>query len=199
MKGIKRILKNIDIHDFKHYAFFSILLMVTLVLFSTFKFTQARYESNLAMEIQPSLAFLIVGVESETGQIKLEGMVPRASAYEYEFTVSNFSGNEHANVDLTYSIEIVTTTNLPLDFKVFKGNSNVDEVDHDTFEQDENDVYYRRLVLDGVSTMSYANDCTDTYKLWVSYPATDSIVKNPDGEAGVIELVDIRINAEQVV
>lgn len=197
MKGLKRILKNVDVHDFKHYAFFSILLMVTLILFSTFKFTQARYESNLAMNIQPSLAFLIVGVESETGQIKLEGMVPRERAYEYEFTVSNFSGNRHANVDLTYSIEIITTTNLDLDFKIFKGNSVIDEVDHDTFEQDENDVYYRHLVIDDVSTMNYTSDCTDTYKLWVSYPTSNMAA--PDDKAGVIELVDIVINAEQVV
>ena len=144
MKGFKRMLKNIDIHDFKHYMFFSILLIVTLILFSTFKFTQARYESNLAMNIKPNLAFLIVGVESQTGQIKLDGMIPRDDPYLYRFDVSNFSGTKHANVDLTYSIEIITTTNMNLEFKIFKGNTMTqDEIDSDTITQDENGVYYR--------------------------------------------------------
>ena len=198
MKGFKRMLKNIDIHDFKHYMFFSILLIVTLILFSTFKFTQARYESNLAMNIKPNLAFLIVGVESQTGQIKLEGMIPRDEPYLYRFDVSNFSGTKHANVDLTYSIEIITTTNMNLEFKIFKGNNMTqDEIDSDTITQDENGVYYRHLVINDVSVMNYANNVTDSYTLWVSYPTTN--MAYPDSYAGVIDLVDIKINAEQVV
>ncbi len=204
MKRIKRIFKNIDIHDFKHYTFFSILLIVTLIAFSTFQLTQARYESNLAMNVQPNLAFLIVGVESKTGQIKLEGMVPRDEPYEYEFNVSNFSATEHANVDLTYSIEIITTTNMKLDFKIFKGNDVItDQVDSDSITQDENDVYYRHLVINDVSTMNYASNCTDKYTLWVSYPTgagtPSGNMYNPDTKAGVIDLVDIKISAEQVV
>ena len=198
MKGIKRIFKNIDMHDFRHYMFFSILLVVTLALFSTFKFAQARYESNLAMNIQPSLAFLIVGVQSETGQIKLEGMIPRDEPYTYKFYVSNFSDTEHANVDLTYSIEIITTTNMNLSFQIFKGNNMVqNQVSSDTIVQDENDVFYRHLVINNVSTMNYADDCTDEYILWVSYPTTNKYT--PDANAGVIDLVDVKISAEQVV
>ncbi len=198
MEGIKRILKNINMRDFKYYIFFSILLIVTLIAFSTFRFTQARYESNIAVNVNPSLAFLIVDVTNQSGQIKLEGMVPRNEPYLFAFDVSNFSQTKHANVDLTYSIEIITTTNMPLEFKIFKGNDmEQNEIDADTTTTDENGVYYRHLVINDVSVMNYANDVTDTYTLWVSFPI--EYKNNPDDYAGIIDLVDIKISAEQVV
>ena len=124
-------------------------------------------------------------------------MVPGTEEY-YEFYVSNYGNDKRANVDLKYSIEIITTTNLPLDFKIFKGeNLTLNEVDSDTVTTDENGVYYRHLKINDVSTMSYEDVVTDKYTLWVKFPV--SYKNRPNDYAGIIELVDIKINAEQVV
>ena len=96
MKGIKGIGEYFNQREFKLYLFFSILLIVTLFSIRTLNFTQARYESSVLSEVSPTLAFFVVGVESTTGQIKLEGMVPRAQPYLYSFQVSNFSGTDKA-------------------------------------------------------------------------------------------------------
>ena len=198
MEKIREILANVNRKDFIRYSVFSILFMITIVVISTLKFTEARYESNVSLDVAPTIAFFVVDVESQTGQIKLESMIPRDESYKYRFDVSNFTPTKHANVDLTYSIEITVTTNLPLDFKIYKGtNSNVDEIDHDTTSTDDNGVYYRHLVIDGASTMDYDDDVTDIYVLEVDFPMTSAVY--PDVYAGIIELVDIRINAEQVV
>ncbi len=198
MKGIKGIGEYFNQREFKLYLFFSILLVVTLFSIRTLNFTQARYESSVLSEVSPTLAFFVVGVESTTGQIKLEGMVPRVQPYLYSFQVSNFSGTDRANVDLTYSIEIITTTNMPLNFKIYKGtNSTNDEIDSDTTTTDVNGVYYRHLVINDVSTMNYSTATTDTYTLWVEFPS--SYMNYPTDYAGIIDLVDIKINAEQVV
>ena len=45
--------------------------------------------------------------------------------------------------------------------------------------------------------MNYNRQCTDTYTLWVEFPRT--YINNPDAYSGVIDLVDVKINAEQVV
>ncbi len=198
MKELKRIFKNINKRDFGLYLFFSILLIVVMISFGKFNFTQARYESEVTANVSPSLAFFIVDVTNTSGQIKLDGIVPRVEPYLFTFEVSNFDATRHADVDLTYSIEIVTTTNMQLNFKIFKGNNmTLDEIDSDTITTDDNGVYYRHLVIDGASTMPFAQDVTDTYTLWVEFPIVN---KNyPDALAGVIDLVDIKINAEQVV
>ena len=198
MKEFKRVFKKINTHDFITFLFFPILLIVTLIAIRSFEFTQARYESEVEMSVAPNLAFFLVDVGTESGTIKLASMVPREDAYTYEFTVSNFKDSKRANVDLTYSIEIITTTNMPLDFKIYKGvNSTVDEIDSDTITTDANGVFYRHLVINDVSTMPYNANTTDTYTLWVYF--SEDNVGNAEAYAGVIDLVDIKINAEQVV
>ncbi len=202
MKGIKKVFKNIDAKSFKKYLMVSFLIMGLLITFSALDFTQARYETNTEIDLSPTLAFFVVDVQSQTGQIKLEEMVPREEPYLYVFNVSNFKTENNtqrrANVDLTYSIEIITTTNMPLDFRIFKGaGMTTNEIDSDTTTTDVNGVYYRHLVINDVSTMNYSANATDVYTLWVKFPS--SYKNHPDEYAGVIDLVDIKINAEQVV
>lgn len=208
---IKKFIGNVDKKTFAFYLFFTLLLLVTLIVLSTVKFTQARYESNAEVNFTPSIAFFIVDVESVSGQIRLEEMIPRAQPYTYVFEVSNFNDEKRANVDLTYSIEIITTTNMPLKFKVYKGiNSTQDIISSSTFTTDDNGVYYRHLVINDVSTMTYSANHTDTYVLSVEFPIASiqsplpsptptPYNHNPDAYAGIIDLVDIKINAEQVV
>ena len=87
---------------------------------------------------------------------------------------------------------------MHLDFKIYKGNNmELNVVDSDYVTTDDNGVYYRHLVINGVSVMNYTANCTDTYTLWVKFPEIYN--DNPDAYAGVIDLVDIEINAEQVV
>lgn len=198
MKRLKKFISNINKRDFRRYFLFSILFIITMIVLGSVKLTQARYETVTRINVSPNLAFFIVDVQSQTGQIKLEGMVPRTNPYLYTFNVSNFSGNRRANVDLTYSIEIITTTNMPLNFKIYKGvNSTTDEIDSDTFDTDANGVYYRHLVINDASTFSYSTNATDVYTLWVEFP--EQYKSSPADYAGIIDLVDIKINAEQVV
>ena len=198
MYKIKRLLSNINVREFKMYLFSSILLITILIFFGTSKFTQSKYENDTQINIEPSLAFFIVDVESTTGQIKLESMIPREQPYLYTFEVSNFIDNQRANVDLTYSIEIITTTNMPLNFRIYKGNTlEQNEIDSDTTTTDSNGVYYRHLVINDISVMEYSTNCTDTYTLWVEFPSIYSAY--PDFYEGIIDLVDIKIDAEQVV
>jgi len=198
MERIKKIFANLNVKEFRKYAIFSILLIVMIVVIASLDLTKARYENETNIRIKPTLAFFIVDVESQTGQVKLEGMVPRAQPYLYAFTVSNFKDNKHANVDLTYSIEIITTTNMPLIFKIYKGNNTTsDEIDSDTTTTNTDGVYFRHLLINDVNTMDYDENHTDTYTLSVEFPLQYKM--NADDYAGIIDLVDIKINAEQVV
>ena len=199
MKTMRKIFKNINMNEFIRYGLFSLLLLITLVVLRNSKFTQARYESSSLVNITPTIAFFIVDVQSQSGQIKLDNMVPSSTPYLYQFNVSNFdTTNKKANVDLTYSIEIVTTTNIPLNYRIYKGNNMSENVvDSDTVTTDENGVYYRHLVINDVSVMNRNTRQTDVYTLWVEFPL--QLKNSPAAYSGIIELVDIKINAEQVV
>ena len=195
---MKGIVKKINFNEFKTYLFFSVILLATLVAIRSFDFTLARYESEVSLDASPALAFFIVDVGTTSGQIKLASMVPRDEPYTYTFNVSNFKDGRRANVDLTYSIELITTTNMPLQFKIYKGgNTELNAVDSDTTTTDSNGVYYRHLVINGVSQMGFSSNVTDTYTLWVLFPSANKAF--PETYEGIIDLVDIKINAEQVV
>jgi len=200
MEVLRKIFNNINMNDFLRYGLFSLLLLFTMIILRQFKFTQARYESSTLLDISPSLAFFIVDVQSQSGQIKLDSMIPSSTPYLYQFNVSNFdtTNNKKANVDLTYSIEIITTTNIPLNFKIYKGNDmSENKIDSDMVITDDNGVYYRHLVLNGVSVMNHSEKHTDVYTLWVEFPV--QYKNSPSAYSGIIELVDIKIDAEQVV
>ena len=198
MKFVQRMVKKFDTQQFLRYLLPAFLLFGILIILASSHITQARYESDTTARVLPTIAFFVVGVESQNQQIKLESMIPRNEPYLYAFEVSNFTENKKANVDLTYSIEIITTTNMPLNYKVYKENINGNEiVDEDTFTTDENGVYYRHLKINQISQMNYQSRVTDTYILWVEFPL--QYKNNPVEYAGIIDLVDIKINAEQVV
>ncbi|MBE6159347.1 MAG: hypothetical protein E7159_05950 [Firmicutes bacterium] len=198
MKKIKEFLNNFNKKTLKRSLLFSLIVMLLIITIAAFDLTQARYETATEVRIEPDLAFFIVDVESQTGQIKLESMLPSTTPYLYTFNVSNFKDTKKANVDLKYSIEIITTTNMPLNYKVYKGtNTNSNKVSNDYFVTDDNGMYYRHLVIDDVSYFNYNQRQTDVYTLWVEYPIEYKAY--PKEYAGIIDLVDIKINAEQVV
>lgn len=198
MKKIKEFLNNFNKKTLKRSLLFSLIVMLLIITIAAFDLTQARYETATEVRIEPDLAFFIVDVESQTGHIKLESMLPSTTPYLYTFNVSNFKDTKKANVDLKYSIEIITTTNMPLNYKVYKGTDMTNnKVSNDYFVTDENGMYYRHLVIDDISYFNFNQKQTDVYTLWVEYPIEYKAY--PKEYAGIIDLVDIKINAEQVV
>ena len=195
---MKKILENFDKKQFRRYFIFSIILIILILIIGTFNFTQARYETNTKIKIEPQLAFFLVDVRNQEGQIKLDGILPSNNPYIYRFDVSNYYKTQKANVDLKYEIEIITTANIPLTYKVYKGNDlNTNMITQDYFDTDSNGVYYRHLKIDGISYFNYNEKKTDVYTLWVLFP--EEYKDSATQYSGVIELVDIKINAEQVM
>ena len=197
MKGIKRFLSNIDQKTFKSYFILSVVLILTIVGLSKVRFTSAKYESEKTADIKPNFAFFITDISTQSQSIKLDNIVPSDEPYLYTFTVSNYKGNRKSNVDLRYSIEIITTTNLPLDFRLYKNPNFSNQSQYTDFtEQNTDGVYFRHLLYDSESIMNYNAPTTDTYTLWISFPS--SYKSDFNSLNGVMELIDVEIVAKQV-
>jgi hypothetical protein len=198
MEVIKNFLKDINLNDFKNRLIISVVFIIVIVTIFSISFTQARYETDTTVRLSPDLAFFIADVQSETGQIRLDGMVPSATPYLYTFNVSNYYKQKKANVDLKYKIEIITTTNMPLRYKVYHGDDmTTNIVSSQYYDTDSNGVYYQHLVIDSEYILHYQNKETDQFTLYVEYPL--EFKNNYKEYAGIIDLVDIKVNAEQVV
>ena len=198
MKGFKKIISRFDLSVFKKYTILSFVILVALFILSRLEFTEAKYVTNTEATVSPNIAFFIVNVSTQSASMKLANLIPSEIPYTYEFQVSNFKGAQKANVDLTYSIEVIATNNLPLEIKLFSGtNTNQTPNFTETLTTNSDGVYFKHLLYNSVATMSHSTRQTDTYTLWVEFP--ESCKNSPDSYAGIIELVDIKINAEQVV
>ena len=198
MKELKKIISKFDTKLLRNYFFLSLLMIIAIFILSRLEITRAKYESEANVAIAPNFAFFIVDVSNQTHSFRLDNIVPRTEPYTYVFNVSNFQGDKKANVDLTYSIEIITTTNLPLNIKLYKGNDlTVTGAYTDTTTTNSDGVFFRHLLYNSTSTMYYNTLTTDTYTLWIEFP--ESYKNTAEGYAGVIELIDVEINAEQVV
>ena len=195
MNKLKELMNNQYI---KRYKLLFVLLVLVALVISTSNLTYSRYETNTKVDLKPTIAFFIVDVENQTHSIKLDSMVPSDDPYFYRFDVSNFKEDKKANVDLKYSIELVTTTNMPLEFKIFKEpNMTKNIISRETYSTDENGVFYKHLIVDGINPMYFKQMKTDVYYLWVKYPK--KYEDSPEDYSGIVDLVDVKINAEQVV
>lgn len=198
MKDLKKFLSKFDTKVLKKYFFISLVMIVVIIILSKIEITKAKYETSTNIAISPNFAFFIVDVTNQTHSFRLDNIVPSSTPYTYVFNVSNFQDTKKANVDLTYSIEVITTTNLPLNIRVYKGTDLTVNTPYTDFTTTNSDgVYFRHLLFSGVSTMYYNTMQTDTYTLWIEFP--ERYKNTADGYAGVIELIDVEIKAEQVV
>ena len=195
---MKGLLSHFDKKLLLRLIVLSCLIIITLIVIRNYKFTKSKYETITDVEVTPTIAFFVTDVKSYNDSIKLEEIVPRSNPYLYSFTVSNFKDNKRANVDLTYSIEFISTTNLPLNFKLYREDDLENDITSSTsFTTDSNGMYYKHLFIDEVSSLKYSLDSTDTYILSVEFP--EIYKSNPDDYSGVVELIEVYVHAEQEV
>ena len=79
----------------------------------------AKYRSTAKSNADVDLAFYMFKEEDISQDLKLASILPREEPYEYTFSVANNDGKDRTETAIHYEIELKTTTNLPLTFKVY--------------------------------------------------------------------------------
>ena len=195
---IKQIIHNINKNKFKRYFKVSLVLFITLLIISTAGLTYARYETDTILNLKPSIAFFIVDATSETKTLELTKMVPSNDYYDYYFEVSNFNDTGKANVDLNYNIQLKMTTNLPLTYEIYKVEDNtMANINTTNISTNQDGMYFKEYVDTNDYFMACKTKKTDRFLLRVYFPL--EYKNNPDYYESVIDLVEININATQVV
>ena len=157
--------------------------------------TYSKYSSSANGDAAANIAFFIVDVGTYENTISLNNLEPSNNDYIYKFTVNNFKNNKRTNVKLDYNLEFVTTTNLPLTYKIYKeGTNNI--ITSNEIIQD-GDMYFNKLSTNEAGSFSYEENQTEEYTLVVNFPITYN--DKPDEYQGLIDSFMIKINATQRV
>lgn len=162
----------------------------------------SKYESNSTTRAEASVAFFLIDEGSTEGTISLGKIVPSKDKYVYQFTVSNFKDDKVSDVSLDYSIQFITTTNLPLVYKIYKNENYTDTNPTNIASNIENiqngdGVYYKQVSVENAGTFTHGSRKTDVYNLVIEF---DENYKNsPDDYSGKIEMVRVLVDAKQIV
>ena len=198
IKHLKKFINNINKKKFKRTFFSSIVIFLLIIIISSIGFTYARYETDTTLKLNPNIAFFIVDATNNTKSLELTKMVPSNDYYDYYFEVSNFNDTGKANVDLNYNIKLKMTTNLPLTYEIYKVEDNtMANINTVNISTNQDGMYFKEYVDTNDYFMACKTKKTDRFLLRVYFPL--EYKNNPDYYESVIDLVEININATQVV
>lgn len=176
-----------------------ITLLVTIIVFLIFaklSMSFSRYQSSVVGEINSNVAFYLVKADYMTRQIKLTDLTPSSTPYVFTFSVANYDGNKRCEVDLSYVVKVVTTTNIPLRYKLYMNedytnanSTNLISSSNTDVSADDYGTYFQTFTLNSVN-MYYSTSSINNYTLLVYYDETNTNSKYQDTVEGITIVVD---------
>lgn len=180
-----------------------LLILLVLLVFLIMRFVYASYETNAELNVSIDEALYIFGDEKMSFNIDSSKIVPSNTPYTYTFSVSNFNSTKTADVDLLYTVQVISTTNLPITMELYKNETysqNSTSIHNIigtlNIVQDEDGAWYREYDKSDEFEMLYTNNSTDVYTLVVKFPASYS---SDDTYADAIENIEIRLESKQEI
>lgn len=187
----------------KYKIRFIVFCIIFLSILSTSVFaivkSFSRYNStaNLSLDIQSALFIVEPGEMSYN--IDVGRILPSDEPYIYTFSISNFNEEQTTDVDLEYMLDIQTTTNLPLTYRLYYDSYDLNEKDiisSRELKQDDDSSWYNFFTVSGKHEFTYKENKTDIYYLVIDFPAS---YKNVLEYSDAIENIQIIINANQII
>ena len=189
----------IDIKKFLKYNRLTIAIIILAILLFIVPITYSRFQSTRTPNAEIDTAFYIIDSNYETKSVHLDDLVPSATPYTYNFTVANNNGTDRAETDIEYTIEITSTTNLPLNYALYLNQEYTDEdstniIINDTTQPDEYGTYFKKMVTES-KKFSHLKDESNSYQMTVVFPK-----EYEDFEyQGIIEGISITVKSKQVI
>ena len=176
---------------------FFILFLATYLLRAAY----ARYEVRAKLNANIDKALYIFEDEKINFNLEPLGIVPRDDPYTYKFSISNFNTSKQSDVDILYTLRVRTTTNLPINIKLYRNELFDDPGAVNLFsgadtKQDADGAWYRIYDVNDEYQFLYENKSTDVYTLVIEFPtsyAANTVYAN------YIESIEVYIDSKQLL
>ena len=188
------------VEEKKKFLLFAFLLIALLFLsFFLLRAAYARYQVDAKINADIDRALYIIGEEKMSFNIETDGIVPSSTPYTYRFSVSNFNQNNMSDVDINYSINIRTTTNLPITLELYRNQlpeNGTNIFNSPVTKRDADGAWYRVYKTNGTYDFYYATRKTDVYTLVINFPL---IYANDTTYSNYLESIEVNIESKQIV
>lgn len=196
-------IKSIKFYEEKvRFLLFSVVLLLLLWLaFKLFEVSYASYQSQAKLNVNIERAIYLIDVSKTSFNIDPEQIVPSDQPFVYKFSVSNFNDSLRSDIDIKYTLKVTTTTNLPLNFNLYRNESYDNATSVDLLEthqslQDSDGAWYNVYNIDNWYTFNHNDKVTDIFTLVIKFPkvySTNTIY------ADAIENIEISIDSKQII
>ena len=144
-------------------------ILFIILIFILLNRTFAKYKTEATSQAEIQAAFYLLNDEYQTAEVKLDSLEPRDDEYVYSFSVSNNKSNKRTETSLEYELKIVTTTNLPLSYKLYKNEdykTGTNIITSDTILPDEYGTFFRTICTEK-EIFTYSENKTNIYTLGI--------------------------------
>lgn len=175
-----------------------LIVVIILLIIIGISITMARYKSTGETTVSAEVAFYVVEEGYQAGNIMLSDLYPREEAFEYELTVANNDGTNTAETSIDYSMDLKITTNLPLEFEIYKNGSKLtdeEELENNIVLDESNQCYIRQIKVKKGSFI-FNQTKTDTYKISAKFPTEYNEIEEYEG---MIDHVSIILDSKQKI
>lgn len=157
----------------------------------------AKYKTQATSQAEIQAAFYLLNDDFQNVNVKLDALEPRDEDYIYTFSISNNKNNKRTETTLEYELTVVTTTNLPITYKLYKNEdykSGTSIITNDTIVKDEYGTFFRMLSTDN-EVFTHTEDQTNIYTLVIKFPKQYNKTEYQD----IIEAISIEIASRQLI
>ena len=203
MKEAFSKIQNITLFEEKKRFLLFVLLLFSMLFLSYYLLTVAysRYEVQTKIFSNIDKAVYIFKGEDVSFSLDPAGIVPSSTAYSYRFSVSNFDGETMGDVDLSYTVSVRTTTNLPISVALYRnelpeasGATNILSAARNA--QDEDGAWYRVYDVNDEYEMLFEDQVTDVYTMVITFPA---VYSNDPIYSNYLENIEVSLHSEQMI
>ena len=168
-----------------------ILLIIVIIMIITISFSS--YETTANGEVVNDIAFYVLDTTKETENIKIGDILPDGKDYIYHISVQNYRDNQVSEVDLEYNITLVTTTNIPIEYKIYEQGMDNNLLSVKEVFTDSDGMYFNRYKT-GAYHFTRETKMIDNYELVLNFPKEFS----DEEYQGLIDSIEIIIESTQI-
>ena len=188
---VKSMLNKRDFKSFNKVTVLVFCIMLTIALASR---VYARFHNDIEGTIHNKVAFYVIDPEPQTQEIKIGELAPDGQNFTYDIDVSNFKDSKTSEVDMEYTMQIITTTNVPVTYSLYANGGNTNIIGNRETIQDTDGMYFFKYAPQ-VGNFVHGVAKTDSFRLVINFPESYKLATYQD----LIDTIEITIDARQTV
>ncbi len=169
---------------------FFILVCCIILIYFLSKDTFSLFESQIDGSSNTDIAFYVLEDSLQTHELYLGDLSP-GDTQSVGFTVKNYTDEKVAEVDLSYTVTVKCTENLPLNIDLYEDTNPVNDYG---FNKDDYGTWFYYINVPE-HALTHGTEEEHSYILNIEFPYDKDDPKYQD----IIEAIEITVNSKQII